>query len=185
MRTPIFYEKGETRIFPVECVYAVIEVKAKLEASDLDGIVENMMSVRKLTKRAYRTETAYHSAFNAFPIYGKENWEGYPINYFVFAFDSSDLKSLTRLLNKKHEERKLPLWSRIDGVCVSKKGLITNIDYSYDLGIYYALPRPNSKPIAATAKRPLLWFYEMLMDCLSVAEVHNFVLIQYLPKRGI
>lgn len=182
MRTPVFYEKGETRIFPVECVYAVIEVKAKLEASDLDGILENMLSVRRLTKKAYRSEPSYNPAFTAFPIYGKEDWEGYPINYFVFAFDSSDLKSLASILNEKHKERKLPLWSRIDGICVGRKGMITNIVNQPNLGIFYPLPQPNSQLVAEKAKRPLLWFYEMLMDCLSVAELHNFSLIQYMPR---
>jgi hypothetical protein len=30
-KTPIFYSKGEVRVIPIECVYAVIEVKAKLD----------------------------------------------------------------------------------------------------------------------------------------------------------
>ncbi len=50
-RTPIFYENLSVRILPVECVYAVIEVKTMLDSTRLQQSFENMKSVRKLEKK--------------------------------------------------------------------------------------------------------------------------------------
>src|SRR5260370_480931 len=52
-RTPIFYEKGEVRVIPIECAYAVIEVKSNLDSEELKQAFTNMKSVRALKKAAY------------------------------------------------------------------------------------------------------------------------------------
>jgi len=57
-KTPIFYRSGDIRVIPVECAYAVIEVKAYLDANELNrkgGVFQNMESVRNLKKTAYIT----------------------------------------------------------------------------------------------------------------------------------
>ncbi|AIC14861.1 DUF6602 domain-containing protein [Nitrososphaera viennensis] len=186
MNSPIFYQKGENRVLPVECVFAVIEVKARLDSVELDKAVDNMLSVRNLTKKAFRTVPSYQPLFRSIGLYGKEDWIGYPINYFVFAFDSIDLKHLTKLLDRKHKAHKLPEWSRIDGIYVLGKGMVTNyIEYEYDdnrippLHIIRTLPEPKSKVTSIKSRRSLLLFYQDLMDCLSMAEVKNFILPDY------
>ena len=52
-KTPIFYRSGGMRVIPVECAYTVIEVKAYLDADQLNSIFQNMKSVRNLKKTAY------------------------------------------------------------------------------------------------------------------------------------
>ncbi len=52
-KTPIFYSSGNLRVIPVECAYAVIEVKANLDADELNGVFQNMESVRNLKKNAF------------------------------------------------------------------------------------------------------------------------------------
>jgi hypothetical protein len=51
-KTPVLFRSGEDRVIPVECAYAVIEVKSKLDAKELDSAFENMLSVRSLTQTA-------------------------------------------------------------------------------------------------------------------------------------
>ncbi len=49
-KTPIFYQSGNTRVIPIECAYAVIEIKAYLNANELKKVFQNMESVRNLKK---------------------------------------------------------------------------------------------------------------------------------------
>src|SRR5450759_5104847 len=43
-KTPVFYRSGDIRVVPVECAYAVIEVKAHLSGQDLKAAFDNMLS---------------------------------------------------------------------------------------------------------------------------------------------
>ena len=52
-KTPIFFQSADTRVIPVECVYAVIEVKAYLDKSELEKSFQNMRSVKELEKVAF------------------------------------------------------------------------------------------------------------------------------------
>jgi hypothetical protein len=51
-KAPILYEEGIHTI-PVECVYSVIEVKAKLDINELTKSFINMKSVRQLEKNIF------------------------------------------------------------------------------------------------------------------------------------
>lgn len=54
LKTPIFYQDKNTQIIPVECVYAVIEVKKKISSvKTLIKIIKNMESVRALEKKHF------------------------------------------------------------------------------------------------------------------------------------
>lgn len=70
-KAPILYDSNEVQIVPVECVYAVVEVKARLDVSDLDSIYKNMMSVKSLKKTAYfGAEQSAVIEFNS--LYGQQ-----------------------------------------------------------------------------------------------------------------
>lgn len=170
--TPILFASGENRVVPVECAYAVVEVKAKLDSSEIENIFVNMRSVRALEK------TAWRSAPYAFEhtLYGKK-WDIWPVMYFVFAFDSMDLLRAAREIDTRHKSEQMPEWSRIDTVCVLDGGIIFN--RSAD-GKYYALSSPGSRVTACATSRPLLMFYMLIMGLLSQAELPPFVLQKYL-----
>jgi hypothetical protein len=104
-QTPIFFQSGDMRVIPIECAYAVIEVKAHLGLKELDHTFENMKSVRVLDKVTQRD---------------------LPPCYFVFAATSIELLKLAEYINHKHQVE-LPAWERgIDTVCVLDKGVIAN-----------------------------------------------------------
>src|ERR1039457_1048799 len=90
-KSPILYENNGVQVIPVECAYAVIEVKARLDASELPSIHANMLSVKNLKKTAYYSgESAIIETTN---VYGQA-WNHWPTNYFVFGFESPDPRTM-------------------------------------------------------------------------------------------
>ena len=83
-----FSSRAETRVIPVECVYAVIEVKAFLDKSELEKSFQNMpQSVKALEKIAFFEPKS--EIIETKNLFGKE-WRHWPVAHFVFAFDSPD-----------------------------------------------------------------------------------------------
>jgi hypothetical protein len=176
-KTPIFYRSGDIRVIPVECAYAVIEVKAYLDANELDregGVFQNMESVRNLKKTAYITEPITYSH----SLYGRK-WEVWPINYYVFAYDSIDLMTLAEHTHKRHQTKSLPEHSRIDTICVLDKGVICNLlpDRTFD-----ALPMPGSKLNVTMTDRALLLFYALTSRYFNQARLPIFRFTDYLGQ---
>lgn len=177
-KTPVFYRSRENRVIPVECAYAVIEVKSKLDAQELDKAIENMLSVRNLKKTAYYKESGQvilHSA----TLYGRE-WEIWPTSFFIFAFDSTDLEKLRDKLETEHQQRLLPEWSRVDCVCVLDKGVVVNYVKQGGTFEVSALPQPGSKLVSSSTTRPLLLFYTLVSHFLNQANMPNFRFKDYL-----
>jgi hypothetical protein len=173
-KTPIFYQSGNTRVIPIECAYAVIEIKAYLNANELKKVFQNMESVRNLKKIAYfKSAGAIIYSDN---LYGKE-WEIWPINYYVFAYNSINLMTLARQINDSHHSKGLPEYSRIDTVCVLDKGVICNqrVDGKFD-----ALPQPGSKLYVCKTVRSLLLFYTLTSMYFNQARLPNFRFSDYL-----
>lgn len=173
-KTPVFFKSGEDRVIPVECAYAVIEVKSRLDTKELEGALENMLSVRALSKAAY-----YKPLVPVLTrVYGQE-WEILPTSYFVFAFESMDPIKLLSRLETLHEQHGLPEWSRIDCVCVLDKGVIFNMGSN---GMFDALPEPGSKLVFTETDRALLWFYSLMSRHFNQASMPDFNLSPYLSK---
>ena len=79
-KTPIFFQSGETRVIPIECTYAVVEVKAFLDKPELEKSFNNMLSVKTLTKKAYFKQKS--DITRTHTLFGKE-WDHWPIQYLV------------------------------------------------------------------------------------------------------
>lgn len=154
-KTPIFYRHNEggkeIRVMPVEGVYAVIEVKARLDKSEIDNIFENMISVKNLEKKAFVRNIMRVNH------YGKM-WDIWPIHYYVFAYDSTDLEELTSYIHNKNVEKNLPINQRIDTICILKKALITN---KCTNGKFDALPQEGSILSIIHTEESLLAFYTL------------------------
>jgi hypothetical protein len=172
-KTPIFYQSGETRVIPIECVYAVIEVKAFLDKTELEKAYQNMQSVKDLKKIAFFPTVGL--IVNNINMYGKE-WNYWPIQHFVFAFDSPKLESV--LINLNTYQNKNEIHKRIDSICVLEKGVVLN--QSQD-GMFSALPSPGSKSVFSTLK-PLLLFYAIMSANLNQAWMNPFNLLPYIKE---
>ena len=172
-KTPIFYQAGQIRVIPIECVYAVIEVKANLDKSELKKCYENMKSVKSLRKCAF-----FQGGFlrTKHILYGRE-WENWPVQYFVFAYHSPNIDSVREnlfLLQKDDETHK-----RIDMICVLDNGAVYNRDTQ---GMYSGLPTPNSTIVSHSTQKPLLLFYTMMSNILNQTSMSCFNLHPYIKE---
>lgn len=174
-KTPIFYSGGGFRVIPVECAYAVIEVKAYLNVNELDRVFQNMESVRNLKKTTYYKPKPSSRITRSVDLYGKE-WEIWPINYYVFAYDSIELIALLSHIKERHQIKGLPKHSRIDSVCVLDKGVICN---QLADGNFSALPQPGSKLFACKTAKSLLLFYVLTSHYFNQAWLPNFRFTDY------
>jgi len=174
VKTPIFFQSEETRVIPVECAYAVIEVKAFLDKSELEKSYENMKSVKSLSKKAFFKPKGVISHINT--LYGKE-WDFWPIHYFVFAYDSKGLDSVLDNLNNYQQADDIP--KRIDAICVLEKGVILNQGPD---GMFSALPGPGSKAVASFTSKPLMLFYAVVSVILNQANMNFFSLMPYIKN---
>jgi len=175
-KTPIFFRSGSLRVIPVECAYAVIEVKANLDANGLDCVFQNMESVRNLRKTAYfKPEGPIIHLDN---LYGRK-WEIWPINYYVFVLDSIELTTLLKHIVVRQQTKKIPESSRIDTICVLDKGVICNqlADGKLD-----ALPQPGSKLFVCETTQALLLFYTLTSVYFNQVRLPNFRFNDYLGK---
>jgi len=174
-KAPILYEEADIRTIPVECVYSVIEVKAKLDKGELEKCYANMKSVRQLEKRAYYKKGG--AVEDVYYMYGQE-YIIPPVTYFIFAFDSIESNTLSDHINKTHSQEQLPVYSRIDSVCVLSKSIICNRTKN----MYSALPEPGSVLVSYITRKSLLLFYTLLMHYLSQSDMPNFKFNEYLGK---
>jgi len=174
VKTPIFFQSRETRVIPIECAYAVIEVKAFLDKSELEKSYENIKSVKSLSKKAFFKAKGVICHTDA--LYGKE-WDFWPIHYFVFAYDSIGLDSVLDNLNNIQEVDEI--YKKIDTICVLEKGVILNQRLD---GMFSALPEPGSKAIASSTSKPLMLFYALISVILNQANMNFFNLMPYIKN---
>jgi hypothetical protein len=180
IKTPIFYEKNGSRVIPVECVYSVIEVKTTLNKKELNNAFENMKSVRMLKKSAFFEQTSPITYVHK--LYGKE-WENlWPINYFIFAYDSIDPGKLLKEIESKHKKEKCPLHSRIDTVCILNAGVISNMSHKVE-GQIDGLPDDDSELVYVDSDIPLLLFYTLITRYLNQSKmIPDFDFTKYLSN---
>jgi hypothetical protein len=178
-KAPILYEKAEIRTIPAECVYSTIEVKAKLDINEIEKCFANMRSVRQLEKKAYYKRKG--DIEFTYDMYG-QRYSILPINYFIFAFDSINTTTLKDFLNTTHNREQLPVYSRIDSVCILNKGVIFN---RLKDGMYSALPEPDSVLVNHETQKSLLLFYTLVMHYLCQSSMPDFKFGEYLGKAFI
>lgn len=173
--TPVFFRSGSTSVVPVECAYAVVEVKTSLTKYQIPSILDNMLSVRRLKKRAYYRPG---SAIVESTLYGKEH-EIWPVSYFVFAYECSDLDEFRIALAMEQEgQRQLSVESRVDCVCALDQGVILNWDPSAKKAD--ALPSPGTQMRTVRTEDGLLLFHTLISHYLLQARLPRFRLTDYL-----
>lgn len=173
-KTPIFYRSSQARVIPVECVYAVIEVKARLDTPELDNALANMDSVRSLQKLAYQPE---YPLVRSVSIYGKQ-LPIWPVMYFLFAYEGIDLQTLADNLAARQMNR--PLDRRIDMVCVLDQGVICNCPP--DQSMYTCVPTPGSLLAPVRTRKSLLLFYTLASGPLNQVWLPTFQFANYLGQ---
>lgn len=164
--TPVLYTSEEEghRLFPVEGVLGVVEVKASLSASMLPSIIANMGSVKNLQKTAYHRPLAAPLFTSTYSMYGQE-LENFPIIYSLFAFESSSFENLIPALREQNDV--LQPAHRIDHVCLLDKGIIGN---GTPQGQLDATPNPDTQSAGLPTEHGLLTWYLFIQRLYSQAK---------------
>jgi len=175
-KSPILYENNGVQVIPVECAYAVIEVKARLDASELPSIHANMLSVKNLKKTAYYGgESAIIETTN---VYGQA-WNHWPTNYFVFGFESPNPRTMQVPMIEYHNASLQQPHMRIDLMCILDRGVFLNLTQD---GKFDSLPSPTSVPVYIATDQSLLLFYTLVVHLMNQARMPNFRFNDYIGK---
>lgn len=172
-RCPIFLREDEVHVFPIEGIYAVIEVKSSLDSNALIDCTEKIQSVKRMPKDAYIKQpilnkqicTLFGGKYHYFPTVG-----------FVFAFDSIGLDKLLVELSHIYEDKDISLENRIDTICILRKGIITNVKE----GSLHTTPDPDSRRcFIEEPNKSLLLFYLLVMNVLTQTWMHPVDVMKY------
>lgn len=159
LNTPVLYKAENLRIFPIESVYAVIEVKSKLNSKFLREAIENIKSVKKMTKKSFVEQKG--AIIQTVNLYGKE-WEYFPVMGFIFSY--SAIKDIKLLKNEIEQNEDLEnLENNVDTICILNDAAITN--RSTD-GTIVVTKEPNTKRGFIKTQDSLLLFYLLMMHVL-------------------
>lgn len=183
-KTPVFFTNGDIRVVPIEAVYATIEVKSNLRKQDISSIVNNMLSVKRLIKKAYYSDDQVLK--RNYTIYDME-WDYYPVNYFFFAFKSDNSDTLRNELLKQQNDLGLPLHQRVDCGCVLDSCVYLNavINDPSDPQNISALPYPNAKFATYNTQNALLLFYTLIANVLFQATCRPIRFNDYLGNMTL
>jgi hypothetical protein len=168
--TPRFFSSDDIKVLPIEPVYAVFEVKAYLNKQEIEAAFGNMISVKSLKKEAYYPTCQTATVFSQYGLSAKR----WPIQFFVFAFESDGLDTIYQHVNALNAGQ--PLDKRIDMVCVLDKGLILNVG---DEGME-PIPLPHTKLVAKSSDKALLTFYALISGLLAQATTDPVCIHPYL-----
>ncbi len=146
---PLLYSRSETRVIPIEFVFAVGEVKAQVSVRDLDRIRATQAKIKRFRKYYEPGSWIYHG-------YGRD-WQAPPTFSFVFAFESpTGPDALTKAYVRHHIRH--PVNETIDLLYVNDVAFFTH--HSEAVG-----PNPGNSPVDGINRieeDPLFYFLAML-----------------------
>jgi len=175
LNIPILYNAGNLRIFPIEGVYAVIEVKSNLNSKTLKDAIENIRSVKKMTKKAFFEQKG--AIIHTVNLYGKE-WEYFPVMGFIFSYNSiKDFKLLKDELQQNDDLENLE--NNIDTICILNNSVITNQDKN---GMIVVTKEPDTRRGFIKTLDSLLLFYLLMMHVLPQTWMQPIKMKEYASK---
>ena len=172
LNTPTLYSAENLRIFPIEGVYAVIEVKSMLNNSTLSDALDNVRSVKQMTKRAFVPQGGVIT--KTFSLYGKQT-SYFPVLGFIFSYSSiQDIKSLKDQIEGKDDLQNVE--KNTDTVCILNRAIITN---QTNEGMIVVSKEPNTKRGFMSTTDSLLLFYLLMMHVLPQAWMDPIKMTDY------
>ena len=174
LNAPILHASDNLQIIPVECVYAVIEVKSFLDSRELRKSVDNIRSIKQMSKSAYHMPKN-HSLINTIELYDK-HLDHFPVIGLVFSYSS--IKSIKLLKNKlvEFDDNQNPQ-NNIDTICILNKAIITNWETNKSQCI--VTKEPQSSRISMITDKSLLMLYLLMMHVLSQTWMNPIKMTDY------
>lgn len=181
----ILYEKNTTpylihtdgyQVFPIECVYGVIEIKSKLDKAQLKDSINKITKIKSMPKTAYEAQKG--DVVHSTSIYGKK-WDYFPTIGMIFSFDSIEMETL-----KKHflsMQANISLEKQVDSLWVLKKGMIIHSDVDNNIEM---TPNQETSPKIIKSENPLLILTIHLQALMSSGWLPRFKIIKYLEDAN-
>lgn len=170
----LLYDEN-VQVYPVECVYGVIEVKSTLTKEKLLEALENIKSVKELSTDELVT---------------KEFAPGFRTNYkrakpfgaiFAYSLGKNSLESLAKNLVEWEAENKNSVWPNI--IAVLGEGVITHYTAEALQAINNKEINTSVRPISFSYKEDTLFrFYASILDLCSSTELAPTILWRYFDK---
>lgn len=183
LHCPKLIQSGDIRVYPCEGVYAVVEVKSKLDKHTLKDSIINIQRAKSLRKTAFHPNNPGKLIWH---MHGKD-YDYFPTLGYVFAFESTNLESLSKHLDEVNIDMNIPPEHQIDTICVLKNGIISHANSDGQL-ISWAEPTNTETGETTIApvptKHSLLLFYVMLQDQLNTAKHRPILMIKYIPQMS-
>jgi hypothetical protein len=145
---PIFYNNGSTRIIPLEYVFGVMEVKARLDASSLNDAFEKQRQIKRERKYFQKSGWTYHS-------YGR-NWIAPPTLSLIFAFEGVKTEKLFDQYRQHHNT--YPINECVDAIYLNDGALFTR--GSDGIGLDFG--SGNCSSLQYVEENPLFYFLALL-----------------------
>lgn len=127
---PIFFSGESTRVVPIEYVYAVVEVKLRLDKADFEKAARDHRDIKRQSKHFMKVSDdsfIYHA-------YGT-NWKSPPVASIIFACEV-DAETKTLFGWYREEHAKFPINENVDVVFVNQKALLCRFSGTTGLDIY-------------------------------------------------
>jgi hypothetical protein len=177
LNTPVLYAAENLRIFPIEGVYAVIEVKSFLNSKQLEDAVKNIRSVKRMSKKAFVEQKS--AVIPYVNLYGKQNYDHVPVIGFIFSY--SAIKNIKVLKNKIEQGDDLEnLKNNIDTICILNNAVITN--QNIENCKIVATKEPNTRRGFLKNSDSLLLFYLLMMTVLPQTWMRPINMTEYAQK---
>lgn len=170
--TPRFLSRGGTDVVPIEPVYGVVEIKTFLNKAEIENAFANMDAVKSLKKTAYQSSDG-DVITRTTSLYGEKN-TNWPIQFYVFAYESDSLEIVLSHVNRLNTGR--PLSQQIDAICILDKGLLVHAGPE---GLQPA-PLQHTTLIAKPSSKPLLTFYALLSHLYGQAFTRSVSILPYI-----
>jgi len=174
--SPTFIEESGYQVFPVECIYGVVEVKSRLDKRELEDAFSKITKLKKFPKIAYEPQEGDVSQQNTM-LYDRR-WPYFPTLGFVFGYEAIDLRNIRQYLDELH--RGTEVHHRIDSVWVLNKGMVLNyIDGTRDVS---HTPSHATSLKAVESENPLLLMTIHLQQLLQAGWMPKFRIADYLRE---
>lgn len=170
--TPYLIHKDGYQVFPIECVYGVIEIKSKLDRSQLKDSVDKIIEIKSMPKTAYEAQKG--PIIQSTTLYGKE-LDYFPTICMIFSFDSIELETLKQHFVEMQKD--VPCEKQVDSLWVLNKGMIIHRNKT---GAIELAPNPNTDPKIIKSENPLLLLTIHLQMLMSSGWLPRFKIIRYL-----
>ena len=177
LTTPYLLKEDSYQIFPIECVYGVVEVKSNLGQRELEDAAEKIRVAKTLPKVAF--EKQFGPIVRSSKLYGKE-WTYFPVVGLVIAYDSIELDGLARKL--RDLQKTLLPEHRIDSIWVLKKGMIVPFDLNSKL--IELSPSATTISVPCVSNNPLLLLTVQLQALMTSAWMMPLRIQHYLPNAS-